>query len=226
MGFLAKPEFAYHTRMKIGLFGHGKMGTLVGLLAEKRGDTLVDPSAADVCIDFSHASVVLNHVQWAVEHHKPLVIGTTGWENDHETARKLIEKSNTAALASPNFSLGMACFIKLLQQARTLFKEYAVAGIEHHHSEKKDAPSGTAKQIANTLNMKTPFTSVRCGRIPGKHEVLFDSPFDSITLTHEAHNRESFASGALTAASWIQTKKGWYTLDEMLRDLYGTHLTL
>lgn len=213
--------------MKIGLFGHGKMGMMVAHLAEERGDSVVAPGEADVCIDFSHQSVVLDHVKWSIAHHTPIIIGTTGWEKDEEVARACIEKSSIAALASPNFSLGVACFTQLLQHARALLKDYSVAGVEFHHSQKQDAPSGTAKVMARALAMPIPFASVRCGRIPGKHEVIFDSSWDSITLVHEAHNRESFAAGALAAAHWIQGKKtGWYTIDDMLRDLYSAHYAL
>jgi 4-hydroxy-tetrahydrodipicolinate reductase len=137
-----------------------------------------------------------------------------------------VEESQMAALAAPNFSLGVACFTKLLGQARALFKNYEIAGVEYHHSEKKDAPSGTAKMIARSLGMASPFASVRVGRNPGKHEVIFDSPHDSVTLIHEAHGRESFAAGALTAAHWIIGKKGWLTLDDLLRDLYSTHYSV
>ena len=138
----------------------------------------------------------------------------------------MIENSSIGALAAANFSLGVILFIQLLKKARSLFSDYEVAGVEYHHNQKKDAPSGTAQMIKETLKMNTPFASVRCGRIPGKHEVLFDSPFDSITLTHEAHNRESFARGAVKAAAWIQGKQGWYTLDEMLRTLYSAHYSI
>ena len=155
----------------------------------------------------------------------------------------MIENSSIGALAAANFSLGVILFIQLLKKARSLFSDYEVAGVEYHHNQKKDAPSGTARtimealaipfassgtaqMIKETLKMNTPFASVRCGRIPGKHEVLFDSPFDSITLTHEAHNRESFARGAVKAAAWIQGKQGWYTLDEMLRTLYSAHYSI
>lgn len=201
--------------MKIGLFGHGKMGKMVKRLALELNHSVVEPSDADVCIDFSHASVVLEHIKWAVEREKPLVIGTTGWESDMKAARSLIDKSKTAVLFSPNFSLGVAHFIHLLKYARARLADYEVAGVEYHHSQKQDSPSGTAKRIAEALDMSTPFASVRCGSIAGKHEVLFDSPFDTITLIHEARNREDFARGALKAAAWIRDKKGWYTLDDL-----------
>jgi 4-hydroxy-tetrahydrodipicolinate reductase len=212
--------------MKIGLFGLGKMGRMVESVAMQQGHSVVPCEVAEVCIDFSHSSAVMDHVRWCAAHKKPIVIGTTAWETDLPTARELVENSGIAAIASPNFSLSMACFISLLQKARALFHEYELAGVEYHHSQKLDAPSGTAKYIAHTLEMKTPFTSVRCGRIPGKHVVIFDSPFDTIMLSHEAHHREGFALGAVKAAGWIKDKKGWHTLDEMVRDLYSSHYAL
>lgn len=208
--------------MKIGLFGYGKMGKMVEKLSLELGHSIVDFKEAEVCIDFSHATVVLKHVKWAAHHHIPLVIGTTGWEADMEEAKKLIELGSTAALFSPNFSLGVAYFTLLLKQAKRFFSDYEIAGVEYHHSQKKDSPSGTAKYIAKALEMHAPFASVRVGKVVGKHEVIFDSSVDAITLTHEAHNREGFALGALKAAAWILNKKGWYSLDDMLRSLYST----
>jgi 4-hydroxy-tetrahydrodipicolinate reductase len=210
--------------MKIGLFGHGKMGTLIEQMAVEQGDVVVSPAEAEVCIDFSHPDVALQHIAWSIEHEIPLVIGTTGWDHHRSDAEKMVEEGQkNGVIASPNFSLGVAIFIHLLKQASTLLSNYDVAGVEFHHAEKKDAPSGTAIAIAEILGMKNPFASVRCGRNPGKHLLTFDSPSDSITLIHEAHNRKGFAQGALKAASWIRGKKGWYTLETMLRDLYSAH---
>ncbi len=206
--------------MKIGLLGYGKMGKMVELAAKSRGYAIVDAPQADVFIDFSHPDAVLKHVNVAISQKKPIIIGTTGWGAKIPEVKALVEKSTIGALFSPNFSLGMAIFIKLLEQARASLRTYELAGVEYHHSQKKDAPSGTAIQIASKLGMKTPFASVRCGTLCGKHEVHFDSPFDTITLTHEAHNREGFAQGAVTAALWILDKKGWFTLDDML---HSTH---
>jgi 4-hydroxy-tetrahydrodipicolinate reductase len=209
--------------MKIALFGHGKMGKMVEKIALEEGHSCVSLNEADVGIDFSHPEAVISHIQQAAEKKKPIVIGTTGWDSEIEMAKNLVEKSCMAALYSSNFSLGMAYFHLLLKQARSLFSDYDVAGVEYHHNQKKDSPSGTAKAIAKTLEMKTPFTSVRCGRITGKHEVIFDSPFDTVTLIHEAHGREAFARGALAAAQWLRDKKGWYTLDDLLRSSHGSH---
>lgn len=207
--------------MKIALLGKGKMGKMVEKLAHERGDSIVTTKEADVLIDFSHAKCVIDHIHEANTSQKPIIIGTTGWEKNLPLAKDLIKKNNNAALYAPNFSIGVTLFVQLLKKARELFSDYEIAGVEFHHNQKLDAPSGTANYIAKTLEMTTPFTSVRCGRIPGKHVVIFDSPFDSITLTHEAHDRKGWALGALKAAEWIQNKKGWFSLDEMLRSLYS-----
>lgn len=203
--------------MRILLFGLGKMGQRVAALAQERGHTIVASiHDADVAIDFSIAHLVLEHIRAACKAEIPIVIGTTGWEADLPRAKELISQSNASALYAPNFSLGVALFKKLLKQAQNLLTDYAIAGVEFHHKEKKDAPSGTAKAIAEELEMRTPFSAVRCGSIIGKHEVLFDSPQDSLTFIHEAKSRDGFALGAIKAAEWIWKQKGWFTLDDML----------
>lgn len=192
------------------------MAKEVRAIAEARGHTyLLSLNESSVAIDFSHASVVIDHVKIACAHGIPLIIGTTGWEGSLPRAKELVMEAEIGALHAPNFSLGIAYFQKLLKEARTLFSEYAVCGVEYHHQEKKDAPSGTAKALAQILG-SSPFASVRCGSIIGKHEVLFDSPIETITLTHEAKNRKGFAQGAVIAAEWIIGKKGWFSLDDLL----------
>lgn len=199
------------------LFGFGKMGKRVAHILEARGHTLASSlNEADVCIDFSSSSAVLNHIEMACKASVPIVIGTTGWEKELPFAEEVVKQSKNAALYAPNFSLGIALFRKLLKEARALFADYDAAGIEFHHREKKDSPSGTAKMIRNDIELSKNFSSVRIGSVVGKHEVIFDSPVDSITLSHEAKNREGFAIGAVKAAEWIVHQKGWFTLDDML----------
>lgn len=207
--------------LRIALFGSGKMGGVVSRLVKERGHIITSLKEADVAIDFSHQSVVLDHLEMAINRGIPIVIGTTGWEEQLAYAKELVQKSTIAALYSPNFSVGVALFLQLLEKARHLFSEYDTTGIEYHHEQKVDAPSGTAKEIAKRLQLKAPFTSVRCGHLTGKHELIFDSPFDTVTLTHEARSREGFAFGSLKAAEWICGKKGWYTFDDVLRSLYS-----
>lgn len=206
--------------MRFFLFGHGKMGTRIADLAQKHGYQHVnDLSQAQVCIDFSHADVVVSHVKAACEAKIPIVIGTTGWNPQLKEVKDLIDKHQNAGIYSPNFSIGVARFLKLLHLAKDLFADYEKGGVEYHHKDKKDAPSGTALAIERVLQLKNLFTSVRCGSFVGKHEVIFDSPSDTITLSHDAKNRDGFALGALKAAEWILDKKGWFTLDDMLHSL-------
>lgn len=197
------------------------MGTRVTALAELREHTIVSELAkADVCIDFSVPEAVLDHVKEACAASVPIVIGTTGWDEQIDEVRALVESSRGAALYAPNFSLGVALFRQLLHMAQELLPDYACAGIETHHEQKKDAPSGTAKAISADLGIE--FSSVRCGSVIGTHHVLFDSPEETITLTHAAKNRDGFALGAINAAEWIVGHTGWLTLDDMLYGAYHT----
>lgn len=223
--------------MKIALLGYGKMGKLIEQLALDHGyeigaalsrlQNVKDIHDADVCIDFSNASCVLDNVKLCCEAGKSLVIGTTGWEADFESVEALIEKASIGVIYASNFSLGINLFTHLVREAAVLFdpfKAYGVAGNEVHHKHKVDAPSGTAKALASVVvkNMarqkSLTFTSARCGEVPGTHSVSFSSPVDTITLTHEAHNRQGFAEGALIAAKWLQGKRGLYTIDDMMSD--------
>ncbi len=203
--------------MNIFLFGYGKMGKMVEAVTKERHHSIVlSIDECDACIDFSSADGVLDHVKKACKAKVPIVIGTTGWDNYLAEAKELVNNSGNAALFAPNFSIGVALFRKLLKQANLLFSDFAIAGIECHHDQKKDAPSGTAKAIEEELNLPSPFSSIRCGSIVGKHSLLFDSPSETITLTHEAKNREGFALGAVKGAEWIVGQKGWFSLDDML----------
>lgn len=222
--------------MKITLFGYGKMGRLVEQTAMAEGHTvcsrfsgscpagLQEKIDADVCIDFSKSESVLDHIAICIDQNIPLVIGTTGWDSKMEEAQKLVKASSIGCLYSPNFSVGVALFTEIVSYAAKIFSEaneYDVSGIEYHHKQKADSPSGTAKNLIrilqNEMNLQNPsFSSVRCGHIPGTHTVHFDGPGDSITLTHTARNRDGFARGAVQAAEWIIGKQGFFTLQDML----------
>lgn len=226
--------------MKIALLGDGKMNRLIAELALLSGHeitarfsrtcgTLQDnPSkleSAEVAIDFSHSSAVLDHLDSCLSFGKPLVIGTTGWEEHLSLAKQKVKEKQGSCFFAPNFSIGIYLFQKIVSHAAALFQphaDYDVSGIEYHHQQKRDQPSGTAKALIDQLlqqmpRLKTlPFSSVRCGHIPGTHSLLFDSPCDTITLTHEARNRQGFAQGALLAAEWLLTRKGFFNLDDMM----------
>lgn len=210
--------------LKIALFGYGKMGKMVEQLAPTRGHTIdsistfpvIISQSSDVIIDFSAADAVLEHVIQAGKAKKNIVIGTTGWEKHLNEVKELVSKYQIGALYAPNFSIGVHLFLKLVKEAGHLFANYSAAGLEIHHSEKKDAPSGTALALSEVLEKKPEFASIRLGNIPGTHTLYFDSIEDTITLTHTAKGREGFALGAIIAAEWLKTKKGFFTLEDIL----------
>lgn len=207
--------------MKVGVIGMGRMGQCVATLAHAKGHTIVpfrrgEPltDKPDVFIDFSAADAVLAHLRELAILQRSVVIGTTGWEEKLEEAQSVVHAHKMGALYAPNFSLGIARFLQLLSRATEVFETYDVAGIDIHHAQKKDAPSGTARLI--TERYAIPFSSMRVGHCLGTHHVLFDSPVDCITLTHTAKSRNGFAQGAVEVAEWICDKTGWRTLDEYL----------
>lgn len=221
--------------MKIVLLGFGKTGKLCEQTAQTRGHTIVGtitsttpPSTldqvilpADVLIDFSHPEAVKDHIELAVKNKKNIVIGTTGWYDHLPTLKTMIETAGIGCLYAPNFSIGVALFNTLLAKAASLYTKelgYAVSAYEIHHEKKVDAPSGTAKTLAATIEhacgQSVPISSVRVGTIPGIHTFLFNSPHDTITLTHTAHNRQSYAEGAVVAAEWLSTRRGLFTFED------------
>lgn len=181
---------------------------------------------ADLCIDFSHPAHVIDNIKMAASFGKDLVVGTTGWYDHLPQVQEVVAKHRIGLIYAPNFSLGIHLFFKILEHAAALINshaQYDVSGYEAHHRQKLDAPSGTAKAISEILLKNiarlnkddTAFTSLRCGSIPGTHAVIFDSPADTIELTHTARNRKGFAYGAVAAAEWLKGKKGLYSLDAL-----------
>lgn len=229
--------------MKIALIGYGKMGRLVEQTADAKGHQIVarfsrelgtpqerwqDLVKTDLVIDFSQAPLVIDHLKLCLSLNKPLVIGTTGWEEHQEKAQQMVEQANGSCLHAPNFSVGIYLFQRVVSYAASLFEpfhDYDASGVEYHHREKLDKPSGTAKALTENLlhHMRRlqnfEFSSIRCGHIPGTHTLHFDSAVDTVTLTHQARNREGFADGALMAAEWLFSRKGFFTIDDMMRDL-------
>lgn len=243
--------------MKIALLGYGKMGKAIERLAPSVGcrvvaiispsceQTQLSPQAvfdADVCIDFSRSQNVLRHATMLAELKKPLVIGTTGWDESLESVRLLIARHQSACVHSPNFSLGVALFDQMVAKAAALMQPYDAYDcslLEVHHRQKADSPSGTGLKLAQTILSAMPrktemvtslpnhaldsnalhVASVRCGSVPGTHTVTFDSLHDTIELTHTARTRDGFALGALLAAKWIHNKKGFYTFTDVIKDI-------
>lgn len=222
--------------MKIALLGYGKMGKKIEQAAQQRGHEIVarfdsrrtdldKVASADVCIEFTHPEAVLKNIEFAASLKKAIVVGTTGWYDKLGDVRTLVREQGIGLLYASNFSVGIYLFLKMVEKAASLINprtDYDVGLVEYHHSQKKDAPSGTAMQIASILEKQIdrikPMTiaSLRCGSIPGTHTVVFDSPYDTLTLTHEARNREGMAQGAVHAAEWIQRKKGLFSLEDWM----------
>lgn len=228
--------------MKIALLGYGKMGQLVEQVAQAKGHQVIakfsrqigtlqdrqqDLAQADIVIDFSQAACVISHLEFCLALNKPLIIGTTGWEDQYFLAKKMVEAHKGSCLYAPNFSIGVYLFQKIIAYAALLmqsFEDYDVSGIEYHHRQKQDQPSGTAKALSQNLLQHMPrlqefsFSSVRCGHIPGTHTLHFDSPVDTLVLTHEARNRQGFAHGAIMAAEWLLNQQGFFSIDDMMQD--------
>ena len=256
--------------MKIAIIGYGKMGKIVERIALEQGHTVVaiveslpqdfnPPSGAplyraiaesgDLCgaetaIEFTQPDTALVHIKALAEKKIPAVIGTTGWHDRLDEARRVVEQAGTSLIWASNFSLGVNIFYHIAWYAAQLadsFPEYDVGGFESHHNKKLDSPSGTAKTLVegvlarmkrkNTAVWETldrrpqpgelHFPSLRVGSVPGTHSLFFDSPADTIEITHTARSREGFASGAIRAAQWLPGRKGFFTIDDMLKDLLG-----
>ncbi len=246
--------------MKLSIVGYGKMGQLIEQAALERGGEVVStidpfhPKAThkafsadamkdvDVCICFSQPDVALENITDICRWKKQAVIGTTGWVDQMEKVRKMVEEADVGLVYSSNFSIGVNIFFKLIElagQVMNKFDVYDILGYEAHHNRKMDSPSGTAVTISNILldniERKTTafeekldrkiephelhFASMRGGNIPGTHAILFDSDFDTIELKHTARSRSGFAMGSVIAAEWIQDKKGMFTEADMMKQL-------
>lgn len=196
----------------------------------------------DVCIEFSLPEVVMGNVKKISDLKKNLVLATTGWYDNLEEVKKIVKKAGIGFIYAPNFSIGVNAFYKIIENAAKLINkipEYDILAYELHHNRKKDSPSGTAKAIEkillDTIKRKKKvveekldkqiganelhFASVRGGNIPGTHVVLFDSTADTIELKHTARSREGFALGAIMAAEWLNGKKGFFTIDDMIKEI-------
>ncbi|PIN86364.1 4-hydroxy-tetrahydrodipicolinate reductase [Candidatus Woesearchaeota archaeon CG10_big_fil_rev_8_21_14_0_10_44_13] len=196
----------------------------------------------DVAIDFTHPSMVIGNVQSLARLKKNIVLGTTGWYDKTDEVRRIAEKNKVGLIWASNFSIGVNVFFRIIESASMMINnipEYDIFCHEFHHNQKADSPSGTARSIANIIlknverkkEMITEtsrekirpehlhVTSTRAGSIPGTHIVGFDSAADTIELKHIARDRSGFALGAVMAAEWINGKKGFFSIDSMMKDL-------
>ncbi len=203
----------------------------------------------DACIDFSSPIGLKERVETILRHKKPLIIGTTGWENQREEILRIADKCGTL-LWGPNFSISVALHSKIIAYAAHLmsrFPEFDVGIYERHHRQKADHPSGTALQLADILLKLTPSKEEvvsnlppgklqnnqihvaysRIGTLPGYHEVLFENETDTITLSNRTSSRSTFAQGALEALLWLENRKGVFNfmdmIDERIRSNPVTH---
>lgn len=217
----------------LAIIGYGKMGRMIEQLAPEYGfsvaakvDLGARPSLAgiEVAVEFTVASSVADNVEWLAAAGIPVVVGTTGWSADLEHIKAAIAKHGTALVWSPNFSVGVNVFARIVETAATLMKDetdYGAWGWEMHHATKKDAPSGTMLKLVQQMraagyDREVNVCSNRAGHVPGTHEIGFDSVADSITVRHTARSREGFARGALRAAKWIIGRKGFYEFQDVL----------
>lgn len=231
--------------MKIALIGYGAMGKIIRTLAENKTHeiaVIIDEADADLsagrlaerlrgvesAIDFSTAEAVRRNVEACLIANIPLVEGTTGWNDEKEAIKDLIEEKQGAFVFGANFSIGVNLFYKIADYASELFakfEDYETFIEEQHHSRKRDQPSGTALKLKEIVarNIKKDFSvsATRAGHIPGTHRVGFDGRADQVLLEHAARSREGFAFGAITAAEWIVGRKGFYefadVMDEILK---------
>jgi 4-hydroxy-tetrahydrodipicolinate reductase len=199
---------------------------------------------AEAAIEFTQPATAFANIKALAEKKIPAVIGTTGWHERLDEARQTVEQAGSALIWSSNFSIGVNIFYRVAWYAAQLFNnfpEYDIGGFEAHHNKKLDSPSGTAKTLVDgvlaridrkntavweTLNRRPDlgelhFPSLRLGSVPGTHSLFFDSPADTVEITHTARSREGFAIGAVRAAEWLAngSRRGFFTMDDMLKDM-------
>lgn len=231
--------------MNIALLGYGKMGKTIEQIAIKRGHNIVltvdkddkdyDITKADVAIDFSIPTVAFNNISNCLNNNVPIISGTTGWLEHYNNAVALCNEKKGAFIYASNYSLGVNIFFELnktLAKMMSALKQYNVSMEEIHHTQKLDAPSGTAISLANDIiannanydqwkldevSEKTiPIVAKRIADVPGTHTVTYESEVDTITIEHMAHTREGFALGAVIAAEWLVGKTGVFTMNDVL----------
>ena len=230
--------------MKIALLGYGKMGKVIERIALERGHEIVlkkdqnntfeGLSIADVAIDFSVPDSAVANISECLNNGIPVISGTTGWLADYPKMVQLCEEKNGSFIYASNFSLGVNVFFELneyLAKMMANLKQYNVSMEEIHHTQKLDAPSGTAISLAKGIIENSDYTgwtldnpsekdilidAKRIENVPGTHSVFYDSSVDQIEIKHTAHSREGFALGAVIAAEWLANKKGVFTMKDVL----------
>tara|TARA_B100001013_G_scaffold126119_1_gene73470 strand:- start:1192 stop:1890 length:699 start_codon:yes stop_codon:yes gene_type:complete len=227
--------------LRIALVGYGRMGKAIDAISDEHGCHVVERldihnnrngeglessslNDVDVAIEFSLPESVVSNVTKLAARGINVIIGTTGWEKDEPLLRRLVEENHIGVVHAANFSLGVNLFEAIVERSAQLFAQHEDFGAwihEGHHDAKKDAPSGTALALKNSMQKigyqrEIDISSTRAGKLPGIHTVGYDGPFDTITLTHTARDRATFARGALEAARWVTNKQGWFTMRNVL----------
>src|SRR5688572_15245840 len=227
--------------MNLALIGYGKMGKLIEQFAPQYGGdvrltldefnntnfegiTAENFRGIDVAVDFSIPAAAVENIERISALGVNIVVGTTGWLERIEHVKNVIARSNSGLVWSPNYSIGVNAFFRLVAEAARLLagqNDYEAWAYEIHHSAKKDAPSGTLIKLVEEMKRAgygrtIDVSSNRAGAHPGTHEIGFDSAADTITLRHTARSREGFARGALHAAQWVIGKNGFYEFSEIV----------
>ncbi len=227
--------------MNLAIVGYGRMGRAVEQLAPEYGFSVrlkldVDNNSnyegltpenfagVDVAVEFSTPETAAENLVRLAALKVNAVAGATGWSSQLDRVKEAVEKHGTGLVWAPNFSIGVNIFIRLVAEAARLFAghaDYGAWGWEIHHDAKKDAPSGTMLKLVEEMRQAgydrpIHVASNRAGKMPGTHEIGFDSSADTITLRHAARGREGFARGALAAARWIAGRRGFYRFSDIL----------
>ena len=238
--------------MNIALIGYGKMGKAIEEIAISRGHSVVvkfnsqNPlessqlRTTDVAIEFSQPDLALKHIKLCADGQIPIVVGTTAWEEHLPEIINHIEKREASLIYSSNFSIGVNLFFEMNKYLARLMNDktdYVASITEIHHTQKIDAPSGTAVTLAKDLisnhptysswkltgqseNMEKsdlPISAIREENVPGTHLISYTSEIDTLTIEHQAHNRKGFALGAVIAAEFIHKKQGVYNMSDILK---------
>ena len=227
--------------MKIALIGDGKMGRAIAPLAIARGHTITATlgesdnangngisreslGAPDVAIEFTEPAAAAANVRACARSGVPVVVGTTGWYEELDAVIAEVRRLDGTMFWAPNFSVGVAVLSAAIEAASAALRGvpgFDIHLIETHHAAKKDRPSGTAASLGKIaergIGREVPITSVRTGQVPGTHELVIDAAFEQLRLVHEARDRRVFADGAISAAEWLQGRKGVFTMSDVLR---------
>jgi len=238
--------------MRIALIGYGKMGRVIEKIALERGHSIVarsnsdnpiekiDFSQVDVAIEFTAPDLAVKHIHYCIDHQTPIIVGTTAWGDQLKEVTEYVNKAEGALLHASNFSIGVNIFFDINRRLAELMEphtSYEASMEEIHHTQKLDAPSGTAITLANDMMFENKnlsswvhneeeaprvnkgqiaLTSFRKEGVPGTHAIRYQSEIDTIEIKHTAHNRKGFALGSVIAAEWLLGKQGVFTMKDII----------